>query len=274
MDLFQIFILGLVQGLTEMLPVSSSGHLVLFPKLFAWEDPGLNVDAFLHLGTLFAILIYFRKDLLSLILERQKRKLLLYTVIATLPIVIIGFSVKDYLETFEIFRSSKFISFNLIVVALLMWFFDNKLVKSETGSNQESQIRDLNELNFLTVLQIGFAQCLALCPGVSRSGICAVAGIAQNMSRKAAIRFAFLLGTPAIAGAGILATKDMLDNYINQPEIYNFSQDYLALIVGFVVSLISGLVAIDFLIKFLNRNDFTVFIIYRILLGILVYSVL
>ena len=273
MDLFQIFVLGIVQGLTEMLPISSSGHLVLFPKLLGWTDPGLNVDAFLHLGTLAAILIYFWKDLWNLVLKKDQRMILLYIVLATLPVVLIGFTCKHYIETSQLLRSTKFISFTLIFVAILMWFFDRKL-ESQSNLGLEAQSEDeIQTMSLIKTLFIGFAQCFALLPGVSRSGICAVAGIAQGMSREAAIRFAFLLGSPAIAGAGLLATKDMLENYINSPEIYSFSHDLPALLAGFISSFVSGLWAIDFLIKFLNKNTFTVFVVYIILLGLVVLFV-
>lgn len=270
MDLFHIFILGIVQGLTEMLPISSSGHLILFPKFLHWEDPGLNVDAFLHLGTLLAILIYFREDLLSLVFKRERRKLILYIFLATLPVVFIGFSAKPFIESSELLRSSKFISFNLIFVALLMWFFDWRL---ERNLKKDRMSEDLEFIGMFRVIKIGLAQCFALLPGVSRSGICAIAGIAQGMSREAAIRFAFLLGSPAVAGAGLLATKDMLENYIKLPDLYDFNHDLPALAVGFLTSFISGWFAIDFLIKFLNKNNFTIFVTYRIFLGTVVYFV-
>ena len=124
MDLLQICVLALVQGLTEMLPVSSSGHLILFPKLLGWQEPGLNVDAFLHLGTLLAIVIYFWKDLWSLI---RKPKLMLAIFLGTLPVVAIGFTIKPFLESSSILRSVQFISFTLIFVALLLWWFDRKI---------------------------------------------------------------------------------------------------------------------------------------------------
>lgn len=270
MDLFHIFILAIVQGLTEMLPISSSGHLILFPKFLHWEDPGLNVDAFLHLGTLLAILIYFREDLISLILKKERRKLLFYIFLATLPVVFIGFSVKSYIETSELLRSGKFISFTLIFVALIMYFFDSEL---ERSLKKEGRLENIERLGVLHVIKIGLAQCLALLPGVSRSGICAVAGIAQGMSREAAIRFAFLIGSPAIAGAGLLATLDMLRNYTSLAETYDFNHDLPALVIGFLTSFVSGWIAIDFLIKFLNKNNFTVFVIYRILLGIVVWFI-
>ncbi len=262
MDIFQIFILGLVQGITEMLPISSSAHLILFPKLLGWQDPGLNVDAFLHLGTLFAILIYFRKDLLALFLDKSQRPLLLYVAIATLPVVLLGFTAKSFFESSSLLRSTKFISITLFLVAVLLFIADRLC----------AQRKEISELSFKDTVLIGLAQCLALFPGVSRSGICSLAGLSLGMTRSAAVRFAFLLGTPAVAGAGLLATKDLFEVYLSGATPFN-SAEALYFSVGFFTSFISGWLSIDFLIKFLSKNTFTLFVVYRMLLGVILWFI-
>lgn len=263
MDIFQIFILGLVQGITEMLPISSSAHLILFPKLLAWQDPGLNVDAFLHLGTLFAILIYFRNDLLSLFKDKSQRTLLFSIVVATLPVVIIGFTCKSFFEHSVLLRSTKFIALTLAVVAILLFFADKFCPHK----------KDIKEMSFKDVIFIGFAQCLALFPGVSRSGICSLAGLGLGMNRAAAVRFAFLLGSPAIAGAGLLAVKDLFETYSSGGANFDLMKEGLYFAVGFFTSFISGIISIDFLIKFLTKNSFTFFVIYRIILGFILFFI-
>jgi undecaprenyl-diphosphatase len=259
MDIFQIFILGLVQGVTEMLPISSSAHLILFPKLLHWQDPGLNVDAFLHLGTLFAILIYFRKDLLCLILDKSQRKLLVAIVVATLPVVIIGFTCKPFFEHSLLLRSTKFIAFTLFIVAILLFIAD-KVFPQKKG---------ISDISFKDTVLIGLAQCLALFPGVSRSGICSLAGLGLGLTRSAAVRFAFLLGSPAIAGAGLLATKDLFEIYTAPSASFDLMNEGLYFAVGFFTSFLAGLISIDFLIKFLSKNTFTLFVVYRIILGVI-----
>ena len=253
MDLLQVIVLGLVQGLTEFLPISSSGHLVLVPKLLGWQEHGLDFDAFLHLGTLAAVLVYFRKDLIEIVLH--KRRLGIAIVIGTLPAVLLGFGAKTYFAS-EAVRSITSISITLVLGSLLMILADIYYVSRETFKSQA-------DLKILDVLWIGCAQALALFPGVSRSGASISAGLFSGMRREEAARFSFLLGVPAIAGAGLLAVKDMAETGIHL--------DYLSLGIGFVISAISGYLAIDFLIKFLKTQSLRGFVIYRVVLAALLY---
>ena len=271
MNLIEIAILGLVQGLTEFLPISSSGHLVLFPKLFGWADPGLVVDAFLHLGTLAAVLIYFRKDLWELcdglhlslwaklknprsLIPKIHRKMIAI-IVATIPVVIVGFTFKPFFES-SLVRSIPSIAFTLSFGAILLWF-------SERYGKQK---KDFYDLSLLQIFLIGTAQILALFPGFSRSGATIIAGLFAGLKRDEAAKFSFLVGVPAVGGAGLLSVKDLYDHYsVNfTPEAYG---EIGILLLGLVVSFVSGLFAIDFLIKFLRNNPTHAFVIYRIILA-------
>jgi undecaprenyl-diphosphatase len=257
MDLLQIVLLGLIQGLTEFLPVSSSGHLVLLPKLFNWQDPGLNVDAFLHLGTLLAVLIYFRKDLYKIAFDKENIRLRNGIIIATLPAVLLGFTLKSFFETNESIRSIGFIALTMFLGAIGLLLFEKFSSKS----------RQLDDLKLLEIFFIGLMQALALFPGLSRSGICITAALILGLKREDSARFAFLVGVPAIAGAGLLSLKDLLEAHFSSAS--NIDTNWFLLSVGFLVSFISGLWAIDFLIKFLKTKSLLIFVIYRILLAAL-----
>ena len=204
MPLYQAIILALVQAVTEFLPVSSTAHLTLFPWFFGWQDPGLAFDVALHAGTLVAVLLYFFKDWLTLILcglgikypasatseaVTQHRKLFWYMVVGTIPGGILGALFEHKIE--ENFRTPVVISLSMIFVGLLMWYADT----------QSRRTRPLEQSNIGDALTIGSAQALALCPGVSRSGITITAGLFRGFTREAATRFSFLLSTPLIAGA-------------------------------------------------------------------------
>ena len=254
--LLSVIILSLIQGLTEFLPVSSSGHLILVPKLLNLENFGLAFDAFLHLGTLFAVLIYFRKDVVHLImgtlgLKKTYSKLAWGIFFATLPVVALGFGFKEFFES-SFVRSIDFVAYTLIAGSILIYVAE-KFFKST---------KNISELGFMQIIFIGLMQCLALMPGMSRSGSTIAAGIFTGLKKDEAARFSFLLGLPAIAGAGLLAVKDMLES----PEL-NLS--YFDLGLGFVLSFISGFLAIEFLLKFLQTKSLTVFVVYRIIIAAL-----
>ncbi len=263
MNWFEILVLGIIQGLTELLPVSSSAHLVMMPKLLGWQDPGLNIDAFLHLGTLAAIIWYFRKDLYAMLTDKAYRKLALGIGIATVPVVLIGFSVKDYIEHSETLRSLDFMAFTLALVAVVLYFADKLSHKQKA----------LLDLNYLTMLLIGLAQCLALFPGVSRSGACIIAALLLGLKREAAARFAFLIGIPAIGGAGLLACVDITKEYIAAPQAFNFYNEALYLFIGFTSSFIVGFLALKFMLAYISKYSYTPFVIYRIILAALLYFV-
>ncbi len=250
---FQSIILGIVQGLTEFLPVSSTAHLRIIPALAKWKDPGAAFSAVIQLGTMFAILIYFWKDLIKIYLQ-TKSKIGLWIIFGTIPICIFGFVFKNEIEVGFV-RNLKLISLCLIFFGLLMFFTD--LI-----ARQKKQIKDIN---FIDVMLIGLAQSLALFPGVSRSAITIVAGLLLGFKRYDAARFSFLLSIPAILASGILELNGLL---FSLNGIQNIS--WSNLIIGTIASCISGYFAIDFLLKYLQTHKTYVFVFYRILLGIMV----
>jgi undecaprenyl-diphosphatase len=254
--MLSVIILALIQGLTEFLPVSSSGHLILVPKLLNLENFGLAFDAFLHLGTLFAVIIYFRKDVLNLIkgslgIDKSYSKLSYGILFATIPVVLIGFGFKEFFES-SLVRSIDMVAYTLIAGSVLIFVAEKYFLTS----------KDIKQLGFMQMLFVGLMQCLALLPGMSRSGSTIAAGIFAGLKKDEAARFSFLLGLPAIAGAGLLAVKDML-------EAGNFELSFFELGLGFFLSFISGYLAIDFLLKFLKTQSLTIFVAYRILIAVL-----
>lgn len=242
--IFQSIVLGILQGITEFLPISSSGHLIIFEKLFDLEvEKLLDFDIMVHMGTLFAILIYFRRDFFSL-LKFQDQKMILNLLLASIPAVIVGLLFKDRIE--EIFRSTFSVSIFLIVVGILFFLPENLFIKTA------------EKLTLKKSLLIGLAQSLALMPGISRSGSTILTGTLLGISRAEAAKFSFLLGSIAIAGAGVLGLKDL--NQLQMP--------YEILFAGFISSFISGIFAIKFLMSFLKKYSLRIFGAYRIILGI------
>jgi len=245
--------LGIIQGLTEFLPVSSSAHLVLFPDYFGWPDPGLAFDVALHLGTLIAVLAYFRTELMplarSLFLikdERlaQERALTYKLLLATIPGAIVGLLLERRVES--TFRSAQLIAYALIgmgaLLALADWW----------GKGT----RDIHAITLGNAFLIGVAQSFALIPGVSRSGVTITLALALGLERTAAARFSFLMSIPIIAGAGILKAKAIW-----------FTPDKAILGVGFGASAIAGFLAIWVLMRYVERHRYTPFVLYRWALG-------
>ncbi|MGH9864930.1 MAG: undecaprenyl-diphosphate phosphatase, partial [Candidatus Acidiferrales bacterium] len=207
MHLYQAIILAIIQGITEFLPVSSTAHLILFPWLAGWPDPGLAFDVALHMGTLLAVFLYFLRDWVELVaagigfryprgasyeyIERQ-RKMFWYIVAGTIPAAVVGALFQHQIE--DRLRQPLFIAGALIVVGLLMWY----------GEYAGRLDRPMERVNFVDAMAIGVAQAFALFPGVSRSGITITAGLFRGMTREAAARFSFILSTPVIAGAAAI----------------------------------------------------------------------
>ncbi|MBX3457217.1 MAG: undecaprenyl-diphosphate phosphatase [Candidatus Paracaedibacteraceae bacterium] len=262
MSYFEIFVLSLIQGLTEFLPVSSSGHLILVPKLLGWQDQGLDMDVAVHIGTLISVLIYFRQDVLELLshffgyvfsgFSRQKltpeTRLGLIIIVATLPAVFIGFGLKKMGMDFV--RSTYLIAGTSIFFGMLMWVADRR-----------PQLLGLDKVDWTKGFVIGLAQAIALIPGTSRSGICMTAARSFGFDRVTSARFAFLLSIPAILGAGVLSCVDAIKD--GHPIIMG------DLVLGVVLSFLFGLTAIHFFIRFLTKHGLMVFSVYRIILGIL-----
>ena len=257
---FQALLLGILQGLTEFLPISSSAHLILFPWFFQWNDPlleSLSFDVALHAGTLLAVLWYFWQDWLALIGgffrilgKRSARdfseRLIFYIILATIPAGIVGFLLEKTIET--TFRSPALIAFPLVLVSFLMVYAERKAHFSHP----------LDRMTLKDAMVIGFAQAVALLPGVSRSGITITAGLLQGYRREAAMRFSFLLSTPAIGGATLLQARHLL---------LAGRDDWFLIAVGFLSSAVVGYLAIAFLMRYLRAHTLDLFVGYRLILA-------
>lgn len=255
MDLSQAIILGIIQGLTEFLPVSSSGHLILIPYLFHWGEAVNKVtfDVALHLGTAFAVILYFWRDWWELITSitrptGQKAKLLYIIIIGSLPAALIGLLLDKIIE--EKVRSVYFVIANLIIFGLVLLITDRR----------KHNNREIKDLTVKDSLLVGLAQSVALIPGVSRSGITISMALFRGLTREEATKFSFLLSTPVILGAGALKSLDFFNGKIP-------SSDYSLFIVGFLVSALVGFLAIKFLINYVRSHSFIVFVIYRFILA-------
>lgn len=258
MDILQAAILGLVQGLGEFLPISSSAHLVIVPWLFNWEDPGLTFDIALHIGTLIAVAIYFWKDWLQLITKgvtdarSRDGRLFWYLVLATIPGAMIGLLLEKKAETS--FRNPVLIAIMLIVLGIVLYWVDRKSAKKIEAEN----------ISLKTSFLIGLSQALAIIPGVSRSGITMTTGLFLGLTREGAARFSFLLSAPIIFGAAIVKVPHIIAN----PAVITTN-----FIVGMVVSFVTGIASIGFLLRHLQKKTFLPFAWYRFILGALILTI-
>jgi undecaprenyl-diphosphatase len=254
----QAIILGLVQGLGEFLPISSSAHLVLVPWLFHWEDPGLIFDIALHLGTLIAVAIYFWKDWLRLIgkgfsdAKSKEGRLFWYLVAATIPGALIGLLLEKKAET--VFRNPVLIGCMLILLGVILYWADRRSAKKT----------ELSDIKFSSSFLIGVSQALAIIPGVSRSGITMTTGLFTGLTRVGAARFSFLLSAPIIFGAAVVK----LPQVIAHPQVITAN-----FIIGMAVSCVTGIASIGFLLRFIQTKTFLPFAWYRFILGALVIVV-
>lgn len=263
MDALQAIVLGIVQGLTEFLPISSSGHLRIVPALFGWEDPGTAFTAVVQLGTVAAVLLYFRADLwrigrtwLASLRDRELRRTLdarmgWYILIGTVPICVFGLLFDDRIENDV--RS-------LYVVGGLLVAFSFVMLAADRFSRRE---RDIESIGLRDGIVVGFAQALALIPGVSRSGATISAGLVLGLDRPAAARFSFLLSVPAVVLSGLYQLRD-----IGEPGGASFGITALAVLLAFV----SGYAAIAFLLRYLARHGLGIFVGYRLVVGVLVIA--
>jgi undecaprenyl-diphosphatase len=256
MTIEQIIVLAFVQGVTEFLPISSSGHLILVPKIFHWQDQGFVVDVMTHLGTLFAILIYFWRDVAHIVrgaLELLKGKitdegrLAIYIVLATIPAIAFGIFLKELGYT-DLERNVAVVAWNTIVYGILM------LVADMVGP----QNRTMANMTLGSALLIGVAQALALIPGTSRSGVTMTAGRFLGFTRPDCARFSFLLGIPATAGAIVFTIGDAMAS----GEGITMDAVYCA-----ALTFVAGILAIAFLMNLLRRISFLPFVLYRMVLG-------
>jgi undecaprenyl-diphosphatase len=269
MPLLQVIVLGIIQGLTEFLPISSTAHLVVIPRLLGWPDQGLAFDIALHAGTLAAVLIYFFRDWLQVLAQgfglrtsggdpalRRNRGLLWLLVLGSIPAGIAGLLFQKKAET--LWRENLWvIAGTSIGVALIMWLAD------ALGRRQ----KDLGHLNIADSILIGLAQACAVVPGVSRSGSTISAGLFRNFDRMAAARFSFLLSTPVIAAAALKDFYDLMKHEGGFP-----AEMRTAFLLGILVSGITGCVAIQFFMNFLRQRSLGVFVAYRLFFGIIVIA--
>ena len=265
MNLLYAAFLGILQGATEFLPISSSGHLALAETFFHIEEAGLTFDIALHMGTLVAILAYFRQDFYGMALAlagkvqgeeaEQQRRMFLYIALATIPAVIAGLLGEHAAET--LLRGPLTVAFFLSAAGLFLWLAEKK------GSHQ----RPFTSMTLKDALIIGFAQALALIPGVSRSGSTMTAGLFLGLNRSACARFSFLLSAPIVFGAGIYKLPKMISQGLNQSEI-------LFYLTGFFSSAISGYLVIALLMQFVRTKSLVVFAYYRFLLAAVVFIAL
>ncbi|WP_284452158.1 undecaprenyl-diphosphate phosphatase [Methylophaga thalassica] len=261
MDLLHIIALALLQGLTEFLPISSSAHLILLPIIADWQDQGLAFDVAVHVGTLTAVIIYFRRTIRALIVDwfksvAQKQtigdsKLAWAVLFGTIPVGLAGLFLGDQVETS--LRSPLVIATTTIVFGLLLGWADW----------QGKRIRNENRLNWFDVLFIGIAQAIALIPGTSRSGITITAGLMLGLTREAAARFSFLLSIPVIVLAGGLKIIELIESQL--------VIDWFALCAGALFSAVSAYLCIFLFLKMLDRIGMWPFVLYRLVLGVLLF---
>lgn len=264
----QSIVLGAVQGLTEFLPISSSAHMRIVSELWFHDDAGASFTAVTQLGTELAVLVFFAKDIVRIVrawfaglFDDTKRGLDYrvgwYVILATIPIVILGFVFTDQIRT---------VGRNLYLIAIMLILFSFVFVAAERFATQR---RGLEQLTLRDAIIMGFAQCLALIPGVSRSGATASAGLFLGLNREAAFRFSFLIAIPAVVGSGVYSLKDAFEP-TNVGLQASGGQIVLATIIAFVV----GYAAIAWLLRFVSDHSMNWFAAYRIILGTVVLILL
>lgn len=251
MNIFQALILGILQGLTEFLPVSSSGHLILLPSLLGWDIQSLAFDTVLHLGTAAALIVYFWSDLTKVI---KSKKYLILIGVGTLPAVTGGLLFGNIIE--NTLRTSSYVAAFLLVGSVIM-FVAEKAYKKVWHTQR---IEAPEKLDFKQGITIGVFQSLALFSGISRSGSTMSGGMYTGLTRESAARFSFILSIPIVIGAGLFKVA----------ESYQELSFDLAMLAGFLASFLMGILAIKYLLRFLKTNTLYVFIIYRVILSLLV----
>lgn len=261
MDIIQVIVLALVQGLTEFLPISSSAHLILVPKLSDWPDQGLAFDVAVHAGTLTAVVLYFRVEIKKMIIEwfgslrgrhTPDSRLAWAVLFGTIPAGLAGLLFMDFIS--EHLREPLVIAVTTVVFGILLWIADAK----------KDLKRDEHELCWKDVLIIGIAQAMALIPGTSRSGITITAALMLGLNRQAAARFSFLLSIPVIVLAGGVETLE----YVQVAS----SQDVNFLLMGAMISAVSAYLCIHYFLKMLEKMSMLPFVIYRMILGVVLFA--
>ena len=269
MSILQAIILGIIQGLTEFLPISSTGHLRIIPALLGWEDPGAAFTAVIQFGTLAAVLLYFRKDINNItrsvitgiltgkLFHNREAQLGWMIGVGTIPIVFFGLLLKHRIETS--FRSLYIISVSLILLAIILmvaeFFTKRKIARGE-------KLKSMDDLSWKEVIAVGFWQCVALIPGSSRSGTTITGGLFAGMNRETAARFSFLLSLPSVFAAGILELVK------EREALLSSSIGGTNVVVATIVSGIVGYASIAFLLNYLKSHTTYLFIVYRLVVGI------
>ena len=260
---FQALVLGLVQGLSEFLPISSSAHLALTPWFFGWEPGGLAFDVALHIGTLIAVAWYFRREwfalarsAVSVVRQRAVRTTdewrLVFLIAATIPAAIAGLTVEDLAET--AFRSPRLIAINLMVMGVILWAVDRMARRD----------RPLDKMRLRDAITIGFIQCLALLPGVSRSGSTITGARFLGFDRQSAAVFSFLMSFPVTLAAAVLKA----------PDAFGPGTEASTIFIGIAAAAVSSWAAIAVLLRFVSRHSFGVFALYRLVLGVVILATL
>ena len=260
---FQALVLGLIQGLSEFLPISSSAHLALTPWFFGWQPGGLAFDVALHIGTLIALAWYFRREWfalarsgVSIVRQRAVRTTdewrLVFLVVATIPAAIAGLTVEDLAET--TFRSPRLIAINLMLMGVVLWLVDRVARRD----------RPLDGMRTRDAVTIGFIQCLALLPGVSRSGSTITGARFLGFDRQAAAVFSFLMSFPVTLAAAVLKA----------PDAFTRGTDASTVFIGIAAASVSSWIAIAVLLRFVTRHSFGIFAAYRLVLGVIILATL
>lgn len=264
-EIIQAIILGIAQGLTEFIPVSSSAHLALIPWFMGWGPSGLLFDTMLHWGTLLAVTLVFWRDFLALIgawfnsirrrsLADPNARLAWFIIVGSIPAVVLGFLFDDFVES--LFTEAQMVGLFLLITAII-------LAVAELVAGRLQRPRTLEQMNWLDSILIGLAQALALLPGISRSGSTIAMGLGRGIRRDLAARFSFLLGTPVIFGAGLLQLVDVLTS-----DASALTNQWIPIVAGFIAAAIAGTVAINFLLRYLRNHSLYIFSAYCTVLGL------
>lgn len=264
LDFFQISFLAFLQGFTEFLPISSSGHLILPKEILGWQDQGLVFDVAVHIGSLLAVVFYFRIKIIELFFawcksiglreHTENSKLAWLIILATIPAGLTGFLFSDQVEQYA--RSIVLVASTSIIFAVLLYFSDKP----------GGKINNLTELTWKSALFIGLAQVLALLPGTSRSGVTMTAGLFVNLSRHAASQFSFLLAIPIIAASGLLKLTEFY-------QLGASTEDWIVLAYGTLLSGLVSFLCIHYFLRLIQNLGFLPFVVYRIFLGLLLFGI-